>query len=120
MASLLRRLQGKSASLDARLRKCALEVFRHLDVDGSGGLEPEEISDWLVSACGWTEMQVERRLWGHGGIWARLKSVEFEQFLKATIRFHWPVGDYDHEAEMRLVSQKVRFLKPLHVLRTFR
>ena len=29
-----------------------------LDVDESGGLEAEEINDWLTSVCGWSDAQV--------------------------------------------------------------
>ena len=61
-------------------------VFKHLDVDGSGGLESGEINDWLVNVCGWTDEQAQRRLWGSSGMWARVKSVEFEAFLGAAIR----------------------------------
>ena len=77
MADLSCQVLGQTTSQDARLRKHALDVFKHLDVDGSGGLEPEEINEWLVSVCGWTEEQVQRRLWGRSGVWARVKSVGF-------------------------------------------
>jgi len=55
--------------------------------------------------CGWTDEQAQRQLWGRSGMWARVKSVGFEAFLKAAIRFHWPIG-YDHGAELQLVSQQ--------------
>jgi Ca2+-binding EF-hand superfamily protein len=98
-------LEDFSTSLDKRLKKCAMKVFETLDVDGSGGLEPEEINGWLTSVCGWTEQEVEHKLWELGGVWAGKKSVEFPDFLRAATHFHWPIGDFDHAEEMQRVSR---------------
>jgi hypothetical protein len=84
--------------MEASLRKCALEVFKDLDVNDSRGLEPEEINEWLVSVCGWTDEQVDQRLWRPGGIWCDVESVEFGRFLQAVVLFQLPVGDYDGAA----------------------
>jgi hypothetical protein len=35
-----------------------LSSQQDLDVDESGGLEAEEINDWLTSVCGWSDAQV--------------------------------------------------------------
>jgi hypothetical protein len=108
MSDLSAQLLEQTTSQDARLRKHALHVFQQLDVDGSGDLEPGEINEWLVSVCGWTGEQVQSRLWGRSGMWARVKSVGFESFLRAAVRFHWPIGNYDHAGEVQRISQQVK------------
>ena len=94
-------------TLDQRLRQRVLEVFDAIDVDGSGDLEPDEINGWLCDVCGWSAEKVEERLWGKGGVWAgkAARGIDFETFLKAVIRFHWPVGDFDHQQEMKRLNK---------------
>ena len=97
-------------ALENQLRHSALEVFQCLDVDGSALLEPCEITGWLVDVCGWKEEQVEKQLWGKGGMWSGKKKVgiDFETFTKAAVRFRWPIGDHDYARELNRWKERVR------------
>ena len=35
--------------------------------------------------------QVEERLWGEGGLWSGVRSVEFGLFVKAAVQYRWPL-----------------------------